>query len=51
MLRITVHGNHPLKKMVGDTTRTYYVESGSGEFFIDNVKYDAKPGNFFIIEP
>lgn len=51
MLRINVHGKHPLKKMVGDTTRTYYVESGSGEFIIDGIKNKAIPGHFFIIEP
>ena len=51
MLRITVHGKHPLKRMLDDTTRTYYVESGNGEFIIDGIKNEAKSGNFFIIEP
>lgn len=51
ILRITVHGSHPLKKMIGDTTRTYYVESWMGEFTIDGIKHNAIPGNLFIIEP
>jgi quercetin dioxygenase-like cupin family protein len=37
--------------MLDDTTRTYYVESGNGEFIIDGIKNEAKSGNFFIIEP
>ena len=51
ILRITVHGKHPKKKMIDDTTRTYYVESWTGEFIIDGEKKDALAGTLFIIEP
>ena len=51
ILRITVRDKHPKKRMIGDTTRTYYVESWMGEFIIDGEKNNALAGTLFIIKP
>lgn len=49
-LLVTVHGKHPLKKMI-DTTRVYFVVSGEGKFFINNETFSAKKNDLFLIEP
>jgi len=50
-LRIDVHGSHPRKKMVGDTTRNYLVVEGTGTFTLGEETFDVQPGDLFIIPP
>lgn len=48
---IDVFGAHPLKKMLGDTTRTYTILNGEGEFIINGYKHKAAKGDLFVIQP
>ena len=50
-LRITVNWKHPRKEMKWDTTRTYFVISGSGTFTIDWQSKEVADGDFIIIQP
>ena len=51
LLRIDVHGSHPRKKMLGDTTRTYTVLDGTGRFTLGNETHDVQPGDVYVIPP
>ena len=50
-LRVDVHGNHPRKRMLGDTTRNYLVIDGTGRFTIRDETFDVQPGDLFVIPP
>ncbi len=51
LLRIDVHGSHPRKRMMGDTTRTYTVLDGTGRFTLGNETHDVQSGDVFVIPP
>jgi len=51
VLGIDVHGSHPRKRMLGDTTRTYYVIKGTGSFTIGEDTHEVTEGDLFIIPP
>src|SRR5580698_7300571 len=51
VLSVDVHGNHPRKRMVGDTTRTYYVIDGTGSFTIGDSSTEVQAGDLFVIPP
>jgi quercetin dioxygenase-like cupin family protein len=51
ILGIDVHGSHPRKRMLGDTTRTYYVIDGSGSFTLGDTTSEVIAGDLFIIPP
>lgn len=51
LLRIDVHGSHPRKKMLGDTTRTYTVLNGTGSFTVGEETFDVQPGDVYVIPP
>jgi len=50
-LAVDVHGRHPRKKMLGDTTRSYFVIEGHGVFVLGNESYNAGAGDLFIVPP
>ena len=50
-LRVDVHGSHPRKKMLGDTTRNYLVIEGIGKFTLGGETFDVQPGDLFSIPP
>lgn len=49
-LMVYVNGHHPKKRMI-DTTRTYLVVDGAGEFIINDKKYEAVADDLFVIKP
>ena len=51
VLAIDVHGGHPRKRMLGDTTRTYYVIEGSGSFTVGDDIHNVAQGDLFVIPP
>jgi mannose-6-phosphate isomerase-like protein (cupin superfamily) len=51
VLSVNVHGAHPRKQMLDDTTRTYYVLSGEGSFSINDTIYEVETGDLFVIPP
>ena len=51
MLAVDVHGSHPHKRMLGDTTRTYYVIEGEGSFTLGNDTHIVAQGDLFVIPP
>ena len=50
-LIIQVHGEHPPKRMLEDTTRTYFVLEGSGSFSLDGIRKTVEKGELVVIEP
>jgi mannose-6-phosphate isomerase-like protein (cupin superfamily) len=50
-LIVQVHGEHPPKRMLEDTTRTYFVLEGSGSFTLDGVRQAVGKGELVVIEP
>jgi quercetin dioxygenase-like cupin family protein len=51
VLSVDVHGSHPRKRMLGDTTRTYYVIDGTGSFTLGDNTTEVQAGDLFIIPP
>jgi mannose-6-phosphate isomerase-like protein (cupin superfamily) len=51
VLSIDVHGSHPRKRTVGDTTRNYYVIDGTGSFTLGDTSTDVQMGDLFVIPP
>jgi mannose-6-phosphate isomerase-like protein (cupin superfamily) len=51
VLSVDVHGSHPRKRMLGDTTRTYYVIEGTGSFTLGDATTEVQAGDLFIIPP
>jgi quercetin dioxygenase-like cupin family protein len=51
VLSVDVHGAHPRKRMLGDTTRTYYVIDGTGSFTLGDATTEVQAGDLFIIPP
>ena len=51
VLGVDVHGSHPRKRMLGDTTRTYYVIDGTGLFTLGDTTTAVQTGDLFIIPP
>lgn len=51
VLSVDVHGSHPRKRMLGDTTRTYYVIDGTGSFTLGDNTTEIQAGDLFIIPP
>lgn len=49
VLKIAVHGKHPLKQMLGDTSRTYFVMNGTGTFVIDEREQNVGEGDCIVI--
>ncbi len=49
-LRVSVHGKHPLKKMV-DATRVYFVIEGKGTFTMNGTTNEVKEHDLYVIEP
>ena len=49
-LIVQVHGEHPLKRMLEDTTRTYFVLEGSGSFTLDGQRQTVEKGQLIVIE-
>jgi len=50
-LAVDVHGTHPRKRMLGDTTRTYFVLEGTRTFILGDKSYEVIPGDCFTIPP
>jgi mannose-6-phosphate isomerase-like protein (cupin superfamily) len=52
-LEITVHGDHPRKRMLPGTTRSYFVIEGMGSFTLGGTDgdhtYDVEEGDTFVI--
>ncbi len=51
VLSVDVHGSHPRKRMMGDTTRTYYVIDGTGSFTLGDDTSEVSSGDLFVIPP
>jgi mannose-6-phosphate isomerase-like protein (cupin superfamily) len=51
VLSVDVHGSHPRKRMLGDTTRTYYVIDGTGSFTLGDTTTEVQAGDLFVIPP
>jgi mannose-6-phosphate isomerase-like protein (cupin superfamily) len=51
VLSVDVHGAHPRKRMLGDTTRTYYVIEGNGTFTVGDTASEVQQGDLFVIPP
>lgn len=51
VLSVDVHGSHSRKRMLGDTTRTYYVIDGTGSFTLGETTTAVQAGDLFIIPP
>lgn len=50
-LEIRAHGDHPLKRLTGDTARLYYVAEGSGIFSLDGETHEVRAGDIVTIMP
>ncbi len=48
---ITVHGEHPTKRMTGDTTRRYFVIEGEGFFTLNGETFPVEPNQWVVIPP
>jgi quercetin dioxygenase-like cupin family protein len=51
VLSVDVHGSHPRKRMLGDTTRAYYVIDGTGTFTLGDTTNEVQAGDLFAIPP
>jgi mannose-6-phosphate isomerase-like protein (cupin superfamily) len=51
VLSVDVHRSHPRKRMLGDTTRTYYVIDGTGTFTLGDKVNEVQAGDLFVIPP
>ena len=49
VLKIAVHGKHPRKQMLGDTTRTYFVIKGTGSFIVDEREQSVGEGDCIVV--
>lgn len=50
-LQVNVDGEHPLKRMLRGTTRTYYVVDGSGTFTLNGEEVSVDKGGMVVIQP
>lgn len=49
-LLVSVNGRHPRKRMI-DTTRTYFVVDGTGQFTLNGDIHKVNKGDFYVIPP
>lgn len=48
-LLVNVHGEHPTKRILDGTVRTYFVAHGEGTFMLDGKPQAVKPGDYITI--
>lgn len=48
-LLVTVHGEHPPKRILPGNTRCYFVIEGQGTFVLNEDKHTVKEGDLFVV--